>query len=117
MLGACALALTALDAVGCLALAVGCTGIAALGAFNLVVDQLAVPAAEDVGNGDVHGAALGAVAAGGALDAVHLAQRIQDVLDDSLLGLVQGLEALHVAQVVLHLGDVGPCSTANSGCC
>ena len=66
---------------------------------------LAVDHREDIGNRNPHGAPLRAVMAAGAGDRLILIQRRLGLPDDPLLRLRQGLELLHEAQVVLHLGQ------------
>ena len=75
MLRACAFALTALNAVGCLSFAIGRDAVLADLAETLVV-VLSVGDGEDIRNGNTHRAAFHAVAASGAGDGLVRIERI-----------------------------------------
>ena len=66
----------------------------------------AVINSENFRNRDPHRASLRAVVAGGAGDGLILVQRHLRLRDHFRFSFAQGLEILHIAQVVLHLGDV-----------
>ena len=69
----------------------------------VVIELLGVHGGKQVGDGDVLGAAVDAVAAGGAGDQVLAVEDLLHLLHRRQLRFVQGLEVLHEGDVVPHL--------------
>lgn len=107
MLGAGPLALAAADAVGGFAPAVDGAGIGFFGLIGVVLAQLLVGRREHLGDEDLPGAALHAVAAAGAGDGRRVGQDLLCLGDHCPVGLVHGGKGGKGRKVVLHLGGVG----------
>ena len=103
MLGADALALAAADAVRGAGAGPGVDILIVVVRVPVVVGVLRVHDGEQVGDGDMLRAAVGAVAAGRAGDQILLAEDLHHLGNGGTLGIVQRRKVLHVAQVVLHL--------------
>ena len=106
ILRADALAETALEALGGLAVALGEDGPVVAGLVPILELAVLVQAGEDIRDQDPHRAAVGAVAAGGAGDQILGAEEVADLLDRRALQLVQGLRLDHEGEVVVHLVQV-----------
>ena len=97
------LTVAALDAVPGLAALFGGVGVGALGAGLVVVQGQVVHGAEDGGDVDFLGTSVHAVLTGGAGNGGQAVEDVHHLLHGGALGLVQGLEVLHVGDVVVEL--------------
>ena len=102
MLGTDLLAPAALDAVGGLAPLGGIDAVVIVG-IPVVVGLLGVHGCEQIGDGDVPGTAVDAVAAGRAGDEAHALEDGLHLLHRRQLRLIQRFEVPHERDVVLHL--------------
>ena len=107
MLGAGPFTLATVDAVGGFAPALDGPGVGFLGLVRLVPGQLLVGGGEDLGDEDLPGAALYAVAAAGAGDGRRVGQDLLGFGDGLLFRIGHRAELGEGGQVVLHLGQVG----------
>ena len=102
MLGAGGLALAAAHAVGGAAALFHIVFIACPAVFP-AEHGVGVQGGEQGGDVDLHGAAVGAVAAGGAGHQIHAVKHAPHLLDGGVFLFVQGPEIFHEAEVIRHL--------------
>ena len=106
MLRARSFALAAADALGRLAVVLGKYFSVEKSGAPIVIAHFGIHTGKEVGNGDVLGAAVRAVAACRARDEAHGTKNIPHLPDRLHLRLVKGPEVLHIREVILHLRHV-----------